>query len=299
MTNRTYSSGAAVADAEATLDENSRFGVSWNAIFAGALTATIISFLLLAIGSAVGFVAVSPWPGMGANAKTITVMTLIWMVIMQWVSAGLGGYLAGRLRYKWIGVHTHEVFFRDTVHGFLSWALATLITAVFIASVGAHALHGAGHMAEGPQPMPPGGPEASLGNPLAYYADSLFRTTHPDANSADPAARAEAERILLTGLKKGDKDGKNVGISEEDRTYLAQLVAAHTGLSTEEATQRVLSVLEREDSAQNKIREKADEARKAAASLGLWVFLSMLVGAFIASAAGALAGIHQDEDFRI
>jgi hypothetical protein len=297
MTNKTYS-GASVADANVVLDETSRVGVSWNAVFAGAVTATAITFILLIVGSAIGFVAVSPWPGMGADAKSITVMTLIWLIITQWISAGLGGYLAGRLRYKWIGVHNHEVFFRDTVHGFLSWALGTLLMAFLLAALAAHAVHGMRGMgpASGPGRE---GHEAreSIANPFAYYADTLFRTEHPDANSSDPNARAEAERILLAGFKNGE--GKNGGLMDNDKTYLAQLVAAHTGLNTAEADQRVAQVLTQEENDQNRLRERADAARKAAASFGLWIFLSMLMGAFIASTAAALAGKHQDEDFRM
>lgn len=46
----------------------------------------------------------------------------------------MGGYLAGRLRTKWTGVHNDEVYFRDTAHGFLSWSVALVVTAAFLAS---------------------------------------------------------------------------------------------------------------------------------------------------------------------
>ena len=101
--------------------------VSWPAIIAGAVVAAATSVLLLALGSGFGLASVSPWAG-GASPLTFTVMTAIWLIVMQWVASGLGGYLTGRLRTRWIGTHVHEVFFRDTAHGFLSWALATVIT---------------------------------------------------------------------------------------------------------------------------------------------------------------------------
>src|SRR4029434_3405378 len=59
---------------------------------------------------------------------------------VQMAASGLGGYLAGRLRTKWASIHTDEVYFRDTAHGFLAWATATLVTAAFLGSAIASAL---------------------------------------------------------------------------------------------------------------------------------------------------------------
>lgn len=53
---------------------------------------------------------------------------------MQWLSAALGGYVTGRLRTRWVGLHTHQAFFRDTAHGFITWSLATRAAALFFAS---------------------------------------------------------------------------------------------------------------------------------------------------------------------
>ena len=102
---------------------------SWPAIFAGAFVAVSVSLVLLALGSGLGFAAISPWQGHGVSATTFTVTTAIWLIVTQWLSAALGGYIAGRLRTKWVGTHTHEVFFRDTAHGFVTWSVATVFTA--------------------------------------------------------------------------------------------------------------------------------------------------------------------------
>jgi hypothetical protein len=95
-------------------------------MISGFLPAAALTLILLALGSGFGLASVSPWPSSGASVTTFTVMTAIWLIIVQWVSSGLGGYLTGRLRTKWVGVHTHEVFFRDTAHGFLAWAVAAV-----------------------------------------------------------------------------------------------------------------------------------------------------------------------------
>lgn len=103
--------------------------VSWSAVVAGTVAAISLTLVMLALGSAFGLAAVSPWPGVGAKPTTFTIGAGIWMVITQWLSAALGGYIAGRLRLRWHGLHTDEVFFRDTAHGFLTWATATVLMA--------------------------------------------------------------------------------------------------------------------------------------------------------------------------
>jgi hypothetical protein len=214
-------------------------------------------------------------------------MMAIWLIIVQWVSSGLGGYLTGRLRTKWVGVHTHEVFFRDTAHGFLAWAVAAVVGAAVIASVASSLLNGGAHAAP---TVASGGAEGASQravptNPSAYYVDSLFRSDHPNANAADQDVRAEATRILMRGIGNGN-------IPAGDKTYLVQLVAARTGLSRADAEKRVDEVIAKE-------KADADVARKAGAYLSIFTALSMLIGAFIAAAAGALGGHHRDEDWRV
>ena len=104
--------------------------VSWSAVIAGTVAAVSLTLVLLTLGSAFGLASVSPWPGVGAKPSSFTIGAGVWMVFTQWLSAMLGGYIAGRLRVRWHGLHTDEVFFRDTAHGFLTWATATVVMAV-------------------------------------------------------------------------------------------------------------------------------------------------------------------------
>lgn len=104
--------------------------VSLSSIFVGAIAALALTLTLVIIGSAFGLASVSPWPGVGLRPTTFTIGAGIWLVVTQWLSAAIGGYFAGRLRIRWHGVHTDEVFFRDTAHGFTTWALATVVVAV-------------------------------------------------------------------------------------------------------------------------------------------------------------------------
>lgn len=207
--------------------ESSISAISWPAIFGGAFAAAAFSLILLALGSGFGLASVSPWSNAGASATTFTVMTAIWLIVVQWVSAGLGGYLTGRLRTKWVGVHTHEVFFRDTANGFLAWAVAAVIGAAVLASAVSSLLGGSTHAAA----TIASGAVAGTGqgtvqaNPSAYLVDSLFRSDHPNANAGDQEIRAETGRILVTGIKNGD-------VPAGDRTYLAQLGRPHRAFSS-------------------------------------------------------------------
>ena len=110
--------------------DNGVSALSWSAVIGGTVAAIAVTLTLLALGSAFGLATISPWPGLGAKPSSFTIGAGIWLIVTQWLSAALGGYLAGRLRVRWTSLHTDEVFFRDTAHGFLTWATATVIMAL-------------------------------------------------------------------------------------------------------------------------------------------------------------------------
>ncbi len=264
--------------------------VSWPAILAGAAVAAAVSLVLVALGSGLGLAAVSPWTNAGVSATTFTVMTGIWLIIVQWVASGMGGYVTGRLRTKWVNVHTHEVFFRDTAHGFLTWTVATVISAGLLASATSMVVSGGVHagatVASGAvQGAASSGQQSQLG---AYEVDTLFRTTQPSADAATSDMRGEALRILATASSNGD-------VAPADRAYLAQMVAARTGIAQPEAQKRVDDAVTQIKAAETKARQAADAARKAASSFSIFAALSMMIGAFIACAAAALGGKERDE----
>jgi hypothetical protein len=279
---------SAVAEGASAVESFSS-AVSWPAILAGAVVAASVSLILLALGSGLGFASVSPWPERGASATTFTVITAMWLIVVQWVASGLGGYLTGRLRTKWTRAHTHEVFFRDTAHGFVTWGLATVISAIVLASAASAAI-GAG--AEAASNVAGGAAQAAASTAAnvvsPYQIDTLFRSTQRDASSAGNDGREEAGRILAQAATTGE-------LSAADRGYLAQLIASRTGVSQSDAEQRVDAAVAQIKAAEVKVRQAADAARKAAAAASLYTALSMLIGAFIASAAAALGGRQRDE----
>ena len=279
-------------------EDVSSTAVSWGAIVAGAVTAIAITIVLLVLGTGVGLSMVSPWYNAGASATTVGVSAVVGLVVVQWISSGLGGFLAGRLRTKWVGLHTHEVFFRDTAHGFMAWAVASVVGTLLFASVTASGVSGiAGGAKDIAASGAAGAAQAGVQNagkmnsadPSAYFVDSMFRSaTQAQGDRTDQ--NAEVGRILMRSVQDGQ-----VMLAPADKTYLAQLVAVRTGLAQTDAEQRVDAVVAQLNDAQMKVREAADTARKAAAKLSIVIALSMLVGAFIASAAGALGGSIRDE----
>lgn len=290
--------------------ESSVSAVTWPAIFGGAIVAAATSIVLVALGSGLGLASVSPWRDSGASATGVAWMAAAWLIVVQWLSAGAGGYLAGRLRTKWANTHTHEVFFRDTAHGFITWALGTVIVAAFLASavgsaisggvhaaatVGAGAAAGAGGAAAAHGAGASGADASGVGtSPIqgtsalaTYDMDLLFRSSQTTSTAPTTDARAEAARILANGVATGD-------VPTTDRSYLAELVASRTGIPAEEAQKRVDNAIAQAKAADLKARDLADKARKAAAETSIFTALSMLVGAFIACIAAALGGQRRD-----
>lgn len=237
-------------------DEHSS-GVSWAAVIGGAFVAAAVSLIMLALGAGFGLSAISPWSSVGASA--IGAAAIVWLIVNEAISCALGGYLAGRLRTKWVSVHTDEVYFRDTANGFLVWAVAVVISVAFLASAASFMV--------GKEPAK--APTDSSN----YFVDRLFRGAEP----VDASIQAEAGRILLR-----QKDS-----SVADQAYLAKLVAAKTGLSPAEAEQRVGQVI-------TDVRQTEDVARQTASRLLLWTFLALLIGAFCASYAATIGGRQRD-----
>jgi hypothetical protein len=251
------------------------------AVVAGAIAAAALTLVLLAFGAGMGFSAVSPWGNSGVSASTFEIGTGLYLIVVAMLASTIGGYVAGRLRTKWVGVHTHEVFFRDTAHGFLAWALATVLGAAVLTAAASSIAGGASSglaSAAGVSATQ----SAESGGPVDYYVDALLRS-NPAAspNTTDlRAARHEIARILTTGLREGD-------VPVLDRTYVAQVVAARTGLNQAAAEKRVSDIIDQAKTA-------LDNARKAAAKLSLWLTASLLIGAFSASLAATEGGYVRD-----
>ena len=268
--------------------ESAVSAVSWPAIIGGAFAIGGVGLILLVLGSGLGLASVSAWPNSGPSATTFGVAAAIWLIAVQWISAAFGGYLTGRLRTKWAGVHSDEVYFRDTAHGFLAWALAAVVMAAALSSAASSLVGGVARATAAAATQSAGAAPSGVANPTGYLVDMLFRSDHPGLSATPPEIRGEASRIIAAGLANGE-------VPAADKTYLAQLVSARTGLSQPDAAKRVDDVIAKAQADQAKARQAADKARKAAATAAFFTAFAMLIGAFIAAVAATVAGHRRDE----
>jgi hypothetical protein len=254
-------------------------GVSWPSIIAGAVAACAMTLVLLAFGTGLGLSAISPWAGSGVSATTFKITTGIYLIVIAMISSSIGGYLAGRLRKAWDGVHADEVYFRDTAHGFIAWALASVLGAAVLASPATSLIGGtAAGVSQGAVTS-----AAQSSGPMDGYVDMLLRSDPAAQNSsANPAdARGEVVRLFTRSFRNGGE------LKGPDREYAAKVVAARTGLSQQDADKRINDVV-------TQIKADGDAARKATASLAFWITASLLLGAFCASLAATEGGGLRD-----
>ncbi|ASK71922.1 MULTISPECIES: hypothetical protein [Klebsiella] len=298
---------------------NSASAVSWGAIFAGAAAAASLALMLLMLGAGLGLTSISPWENQGLAAGTVGIAAIAWLTFTQIVASGMGGYLAGRLRTKWVDTHTNEIYFRDTAHGFLTWAVALLVSAVLLTTTISSLIGGSakviGSVAGGATAtaVNNAGEGSSMlsKSSMEYFTRSLFRASGstPAGNSnapgndvmamnqpvppkaESPAQLAEVTGIFANSIYSG-------ALPKDDLTYVAQLVSQNTGISQQEAEQRVQAVYDKAQAnlkeAKDKAQQAADAARKTTSYVTLWSFISLLIGAFVASLCATYGGRQRD-----
>lgn len=302
--NRPLAAGTAVVAG------NSASAVAWGAVLAGAAAAGALSLILAFLGFGLGMSAISPWAGDGASATTLGVGSIVWITLTQIAAASVGGYLAGRLRTRWADVQRDEVYFRDTAHGLLAWAVATLVVATCLgmtlgrigkagAEIGAQAVAttagaagaalsrdgedaGMGYVIDGLLRQPATAPAA----PDPAVTDTAPGPADPNRGAA-PGRRAEVARIFANAARTG-------ALPDSDTQYLAQMIAQRTGVSATEAEAQVRRAQAQLQQAATEAKEAADKARKAAAYASLWLFIALLGGAFFASLSATFGGRQRD-----
>jgi hypothetical protein len=269
-----------------------RSTVSWGAVIGGGLVAASLTLFLLSFGIGVGLSVVSPWGNEGVSSTTFQVGAGIYLIAVAMLSSAVGGYVTGRMRTTWETVHENEIYFRDTAHGLLTWAFATVLGATLLSAAGTHILAGA---SAGSIPAAGAAAASSSASPSDIYVDSLLRADPgaaltPLGAGAAPSpsgagdlqsTRGELGRLMAPTLRKGGD------LSPADRTYVAKVVAVRTGLSQPEAEKRVADTIAQ-------AKQATDEARKAAAKLAIWLAASMLAGALAAMLGATEGGVLRD-----
>jgi hypothetical protein len=284
---------------------------SWSAAIAGALAATAVALIIIALGSGIGLSFASPYSG--PSATSLTIAAAVWLVMAQTIGFATGGYLAGRLRSPMSDLTPGETAFRDAAEGLVVWAIGVVAMASLVAAMGLFAASATTQVAAGAAAGTAAsthsdGVAASTTGATEYFVDLLFR---PKAGTAaagqapatgqsdsatvgaaaagarpalDPDTRAVVTRILVRSVAQGRLD-------DDDRAYLAQVVAARTGLAPDEAERRVTDV---EGKARESVKEAAEKAAKAGAYFSFWTFMSLLFGGAAATLGGMLGGQLRD-----
>jgi hypothetical protein len=293
--------------------------VAWGAIVAGAAAAASLSLILLILGTGLGLSSVSPWSQQGISATSFGVSTIVWLTLTQLVAAATGGYLAGRLRTRWADVHSDEVYFRDTAHGFLAWAVATLVTATLltsaVGSVVGSGLQAGSTVAAGVATTVAASAGAAAGmapddagGSIRYFVDSMLRrdaTPNSVATEVDGMTDPLPEPARLSAEEASEvgrifmNASRTDALPQDDVRYVGQIVAQRTGLSQQDAEKRVTDMYARAQAtvreAEATARAAADTTRKATAYGALWLFVSLLLGAFAASLAATFGGRLRDD----
>ena len=260
-------------------NEATSSGISWAAVIGGAFVSASLALILLALGTGFGFSSVSPWSNLGASASTVGKGAVVWLILTQVLASAMGGYLAGRLRTKWTHVHTDEVYFRDTAHGLLVWAVGMVITASLLASAATSLAGAAAQQTTNGTTATTGASDGML-NPNAYFVDTLLRSNGSVPDRNDISERGEVSRAFAHALRQRS-------VPPSDSVYLSQVVSARTGLNQTEAEKRVSDVIA-------EAQQSEESARKALGHLSLWLFVALLSGAFSASYAGTIGGRQRD-----
>ena len=180
--------------------ESSSSALRWGPILAGAFAASTVTVILVLVGSGLGLSMVSPWSGQGASITAVAASTAIWLIVVQWLSSAVGGYLAGRLRTKWVNLHSDEVYFRDTAHGFMAWAVATIIVigvlGSTVSSIVGGGVQAASTVASGAALGATAGADGGTSGASSYFVDALFRPADPARLGSARQHRAPMMRSL-------------------------------------------------------------------------------------------------------
>ena len=261
--------------------------ISWPAVFAGSAVAGAFSLMMLALGSGIGFSTFNPWSSHSVDTLRGATFAGIYLAATAMLASAVGGYITGRLRRLWLNTHPDELFFRDTAHGLVTWAVATLAAAALLGSAGTNLVGGAAKEATHNA--------AEMQARAGAYPELSDRVFHYDRVQAPPAGastafgrtfeadRATADRLIALAATRP--------LTAEQHQDLVGIIASRTGVPVADADARATAV-------ENDARTAADIARRVAMRLAFWTVAAMLLGALASSLAAWEGGALRDGRFR-
>ena len=244
--------------------------VQWRAVIAGAVAAAALAFVLHGFAAAIGISVSSTAPTWRDTSMALVLLSGLYLVLTAVISYAFGGYIVARMETP-AAMPSEANAWNDGMHGLLSWAVATLLTA-FLA-------FGAAQVASRLAAPPASSASVAGENIIAFDLDRLFRAERKPATDMN-YIRAEAARILLSA-------SSHSGMQQEDRDYLVRLVAANTGISAADADKRVTTVTAT-------AKDNIARARRSATVIAFMAAAAALVGAAIAWFAAVAGGRHRD-----
>ncbi|ASJ70875.1 hypothetical protein [Granulosicoccus antarcticus] len=269
--------------------------VDWSAIFAGALLASAIGFILMTFGSGLGLSLVDPFGKEGASPVLIAAMVGLWTAWVVVSSFMAGGYLAGRMRRRAFDASEHEVDVRDGSHGLVVWAMGVLIAGYLAASGIANVTGAVASSAGSVVSASASAIGESSADPMALVTDSLMRKDGSQSTSEDNSStgmssqtREEVARLLASSVASGD-------IKPEDQAYLASVVERVTGVGAEEAEKRVSTAISTVEESAQKAKSVAESARKSGILFTFLAAAILIISAVAAWWSATLGGKHRDE----
>ncbi len=257
--------------------------VDWAAILAGAVVAYALLLVLTTFGAGLGLSMVSPEAGDGVSLRWVMIAGGIWVVWTTITSFAAGGYLAGRMRRTVGDAPGDEIETRDGSNGLVVWAIG----AVFAMIMGFSGAAGVvGSVASGLGAATSTVAETMEG-PIDYAARMALRSDTGDV-VADTAARDEIASVLTRSLQQGE-------IVEEDRAYIASIVAANTEMDQAAARAQVDNTIAEAEQTWQETLDLVDQARIASVITAFVIAATLLASAAAAYFAAATGGQHRDQ----
>ena len=156
---------------------------SWGAIFAGALTALAVAFLLNLLGLGIGLSSINPLTESDPLAG-LGIGSIIWLGLSNLAALFLGGMVAGRMS----GFSSKA---DGGIHGFLAWALYALVTFYFLTSTVGFIMSGLGNAVSG-----------IFGNDnsqqITVQVDKAEQQSQEQATSALDKVKQEVMKVIST-----------------------------------------------------------------------------------------------------
>lgn len=258
--------------------------VDWAAILSGAIVAYALLIVLTTFGAGIGLSMVSPEAGEGVSMRWVVISGGLWLIWTSVSSFAAGGYLAGRMRRRVGDATADEVETRDGGHGVVVWAVGTVL-AILMATSGAFNVVGSSVSALGSGASTI---TSAMEGPLDTAARTALRSDDGTV-VADADVRDEISSVLMRSLQDGE-------VTEEDRSYLATVIANSTEMSQEDAREQIDASIAEVEQTYEQAVDTAEQARIAGVISAFVLAATLLASGGAAYFAAAAGGHHRDEN---